>query len=714
VTTLEPQAASIRGLAELRPALLRLDLRLRLAVEALRTELTERARDPFRGLYISESDVDTLLASAPPAELARRHLAKPAGWASPRLRRLAELFELDPFEQDALLVCLAPDVDLRYERLYAYLQDDVTRRRPTVDLVLRLLTPSLEERARAREAFSPGGRLLSRGLLAMASDDNAGQTSLLSRPLRVDERVVEYMLGSDRLDSRVEVFGYLFAPADAARQWQLPNDIRAGLVVALRQRAGMGNLGPVVYLHGAIGSGKRATARAACAAAGRPLLLIDVPALVSASTERTLPPMLAAVAREALLQEAVLGLEGFDCLLADDQEATVARLQVRRVLGDYRGPALLLGDARWEPAMWLPDAKAMRVELRALGVGDRVRLWRSQLDSLLTGPEVAELATRYRLADDDAIQGMLADAASRALLRGADRPGMDDFRLAARAIATPPLEGLARHVEPRYGWDDIVLPPDGLAQLHEVCARLRHQGTVLEQWGYGRKHARRGGITALFAGQPGTGKTMAAEIIAGELGLDLYRIDLSAVVSKYIGDTEKNLEKIFRAADQGEAVLLFDEADAIFGKRSEVRDARDRYANVEVAYLLQRIEAYDGLAVLTTNLRGNIDEAFVRRLDCVLEFPMPEEAERLRIWQLALPAEAPLDDGVDLGFLARKLKLAGGHIRNIALTAGFLAAQDGGAIGMRHLTRATRREYQKLGKLVAESDFERYFGLLKD
>jgi SpoVK/Ycf46/Vps4 family AAA+-type ATPase len=186
------------------------------------------------------------------------------------------------------------------------------------------------------------------------------------------------------------------------------------------------------------------------------------------------------------------------------------------------------------------------------------------------------------------------------------------------------------------------------------------------------------------------------------------------VVSKYIGETEKNLEKIFRAADQGDAVLLFDEADAIFGKRSEVRDARDRYANVEVAYLLQRLEAYQGLAVLTTNLRGNIDEAFIRRLDFVLEFPLPEETERLHIWQLAVPPEAPLAEDVDLAFLARKFKLAGGHIRNIALTAAFLAAQDEARIGMRHLARATRREYQKLGKLVAEADFEHFYDLLKE
>jgi SpoVK/Ycf46/Vps4 family AAA+-type ATPase len=327
---------------------------------------------------------------------------------------------------------------------------------------------------------------------------------------------------------------------------------------------------------------------------------------------------------------------------------------------------------------------------------------------------VTELASRYRLVEDDAINAVTAEARSRAELRGASEIELADVQAAARTIATPPLEGLARHIEPRYGWEDIVLPPDGFAQLREMCARARHQMTVLEQWGYGRKHARRRGTTALFAGPPGTGKTMAAEIVAGALGLDLYRIDLSAVVSKYIGETEKNLERIFRAADQGDAVLLFDEADAIFGKRSEVRDARDRYANVEVAYLLQRLEVYEGLAVLTTNLRGNIDEAFVRRLDCVLEFPLPEEAERLQIWQRAVPHEAPMGDDVDLAFLARKFKLAGGHIRNIALTAAFLAAEDRSPIGMKHFARATRREYQKLGKLIAESDFEQHYSLLKD
>jgi SpoVK/Ycf46/Vps4 family AAA+-type ATPase len=696
-------------------ALVRLDLRLRLAVESQRGELTERARDPFRGLYISEADVDELLASAPAAELAARLLAEPAEYVSPRLERLAELFELDAFDQDALLVCLAPDLDLRYERLYSYLQDDVTRKRPNVDLILRLLAPSLEERARARQCLSPSGRLHSRGLVSVVGDEASGQPSLLARPLRVEERVVEYMLGSDRMDARVAQYGQIFRPEADGAAWALPTDLQDGLVTFLRTSSTTPGprVGPVIYVQGAAGSGKRAIARAACAAAGRSLLLVDLPALVAASTDRTLAPTVAAVVREALLQDAVLGVDGFDCALDDEPEARSVRAVLRRLLAEQPGPTLLLGEARWEPALWLPGVVAMRLELQPLGLSDRLRLWRSQLNGHLVPGDVDELAGRYRLVDDEAIQAVAADASGRAMLRGSDQVAMVDFQLAARAIATPPLEGLARHVEPRYGWDDIVLPGDGLVQLYELCARLRHQGTVLERWGYGRKHARRGGITALFAGQPGTGKTMAAEIVAGQLGLDMYRIDLSAVVSKYIGETEKNLEKIFRAADQGEAVLLFDEADAIFGKRSEVRDARDRYANVEVAYLLQRLESYEGLAVLTTNLRGNIDEAFVRRLDCVIEFPLPEEAERLRIWRLALPAEAPLAADVDLPFLARKFKLAGGHIRNIALTAGFLAAEDALTIGMAHLVRATRREYQKLGKLVAESDFEQYYDLLK-
>jgi len=694
---------------DLRAALLRLDVRLRVAVESQRTDLTERARDPFRGLYISDADIDEMLGSAPPAELAEHLRQGRIGPIPPRLRHLASLFELDAFELEALLVCLAPDLDLRYERLYAYLQDDVTRRRPSVDLVLRLLEASASAGPIAsRSALGPNGRLMRRGLLTQPSDDTS-QASLLARPLRVEERIVEYVLGSDRVDARLAPFTQLFGADDPARKWALPYEALRGLVRLFGQRG----VTRVLYVHGPTGAGKRATVRMAAAAAERQLLLVDVPAVLAALGERA-SLTLAAAAREALLQDALLVLEGFDVLLSDEAAAGLALASLRRAFAEHRAPVVLLGEQRWEPSIWLPGVSALRLDLHSLAAGDRVKLWRSQINGQMPADAVAELAARYRLVEDDAIRAVVAEAHSRADLRGSTVVEPDDLRGAARAIATPPLEGLARHIEPRYYWEDIVLPPDGIAQLHELCSRVRHQLIVLESWGYGRKHARKTGISALFAGAPGTGKTMAAEIIAGTLGLDLYRIDLSSVVSKYIGETEKNLEKIFRAADQGDAVLLFDEADAIFGKRSEVRDARDRYANVEVAYLLQRLENYEGLAVLTTNLRGNIDEAFIRRLDSVLEFPLPEEAERLQIWRRSLPPEAPVAADADLAFLARKFKLAGGHIRNIALTGAFLAAADNSPIGMKHLVRATRREYQKLGKLVAEADFEHHYGLLKD
>jgi len=232
---------------------------------------------------------------------------------------------------------------------------------------------------------------------------------------------------------------------------------------------------------------------------------------------------------------------------------------------------------------------------------------------------------------------------------------------------------------------------------------------VLGQWGFDRTLNRSTGTSALFAGPPGTGKTMAAEVIAGELGLDLYAIDLATVVDKYVGETEKNLDKIFAEADQVHGVLFFDEADALFGKRSEVRDAHDRYANVEVAYLLQRMESFDGIAILATNLRANIDEAFARRLDAVVDFPMPDDEHRLELWELGLPAGVPRADDVDLEFCARAFELSGGNIKNITLAAAYLAAMDDREVQMADLIKGTQREYRKLGRLLGESEFGPYY-----
>ncbi|MFF5287941.1 ATP-binding protein [Paractinoplanes globisporus] len=281
---------------------------------------------------------------------------------------------------------------------------------------------------------------------------------------------------------------------------------------------------------------------------------------------------------------------------------------------------------------------------------------------------------------------------------------------AVRRLAGGHLDGVAVRIRPRRTWDDLILPAEESTQLGELASRHRERDTVYGQWHF--RSAPSTGVVALFAGPSGTGKTLAAEVVAGELGLDLYKVDLSAVVSKYIGETEKNLERIFNAAAAGDLVLFFDEADALFGKRSEVSDAHDRYANIEVAYLLQRLETYDGLVVLATNLQRNIDPAFLRRISVAIDFVAPEEPERRKIWQRAFPSTAPVAGDLDVDFLARQFKITGGVISNAALGAAFLAAAENSPITMRHTVLSVRREFQKLGRLRTEKEFDRYFDLV--
>jgi SpoVK/Ycf46/Vps4 family AAA+-type ATPase len=333
-------------------------------------------------------------------------------------------------------------------------------------------------------------------------------------------------------------------------------------------------------------------------------------------------------------------------------------------------------------------------------VGVRRAAWAATLSrsGLTVDPEwLDELAEQFRLTP-----GQVRDAVAEVRRGAATRPdpaSLADWYAACRRQASRRLGELAHKLSPPHRWDDLVLDDDHLDQLREICNQVRQRERVLGEWGLEGRIATSRGLSALFAGPPGTGKTMAAGVIANQLGLDLYRIDLSQVVSKYVGETEKNLSRIFAEAESSNAVLLFDEADALFGKRTEVSDAHDRYANIETSYLLQRMEEYQGIAILASNLRQNMDEAFLRRLRFVVEFPFPDAAQRLRIWQRHLLADAPLDHDLDLELLAERLPVSGGSIRNIVLAAAFLAAGEGRPIGMAHLLRAARREYQKVGKL---------------
>jgi hypothetical protein len=652
--------------------------------------------DPVLGPYISERQVERLMAAPPgtsplwPAarELAGAELPGPVRPAS-RLGRLRDAFGLDETDLGLVVVALAPEFDGRYERVYAYLQDDATRRWPSVDLALDLLSASVDARLAARQRLAAAEAPLLRHRLACIHQAEPGQ-ALLSCRLSLDRQAVDFLLGQDRLDQRLTGFAEVIALEPPAS----PSGEREARLLALAAAAREPLL---LHFHGGEGAGKWTAAGRL--AAGTPPLCVDLAR--APADDAGFDAAMSLVAARCRLHPCLLYLDNADAV-PDAPQGTRWRA-VAAVLAAQRGTTVLASRTPLA-AVRQGSVPAVEVAFGAPGVAERRWLWQERLAQagLQAGEgEVARLAELFELTPGriGAAVGAAAKALAWRAAGGEDDGGVGAAVLAAtRAQAGEVLAGLADRLEQRWGWDDIVLPEEALAQLRNVCRRVLHKRQVLDGWGMGRKLPLGRGVAALFAGPSGTGKTMAAAIVGRELGLDVYRIDLSRVVSKYIGETEKNLGRVFDAAEQANVVLLFDEAEALFGKRSEVKDAHDRYANVEIGYLLQRMEAYPGTTILATNLRHHLDEAFLRRLQVVVEFPMPAEADRLRLWRKMFPPEAPLTADVAFEALAREVRLPGGNIRNIALAAAFAAAGEGRPIGGADLWLAAAREHRKLGR----------------
>ncbi|XHX78779.1 MAG: ATP-binding protein [Stenomitos frigidus ULC029] len=707
------QAAQLRGI--LLAALQRLD---NLLVKAIaKAELmygSEAAVDPYRGLYINRADINRLLAqeigeptlrvdqattqpcpTQPEPELGEQLMYfTPFNW-------LAQTFRLTPFDLSLILIAIAPEIDLRYERIYAYLQDDVTRKHPSIDLALNLLCPTVEAKMQQRNRLTVAAPLLRHGLLQLMTDSNQMQPSILSQFVKLDEQVIRFLLGQQGLDSRLALFCQLIQPALSLEE--LPLD--APMKQALRSIAKMPQ--PLqLYFQGAHVLEKRQTAEALCHALGAVLLIVELQAI---KVNTNLEQMVDRLCREAQFQTAVLYLDHQDGVpdaslsRAIEQAFAASHHTVSVILAGTKAGRLSGYTARFIPVCFPP-----------ITFGQRRACWNTQLTALsidVVDQDLDALADRFRLTAEQ-IADAVRMAQQHACWRSAvavdfsnnPQPTLDELFMAARAQSSQILEGLTRKITPRYTWTDIVLPADQLARLKEICNHIRYRHVVYNDWGFDRKLSLGKGLNTLFSGPPGTGKTMAAEIIAHELRLDLYQIDLSQIVSKYIGETEKNLNRIFTAAESANAILLFDEADSLFGKRSEIKDAHDRYANIEVAYLLQKMEEYEGITILTTNLAQNLDEAFTRRLRFIIEFPFPDVEHRLNIWKGIFPVEAPIAP-LDFDTIAQQFKLTGGNIRNIALAAAFLAAESGQSISMTHLLQATKREFQKMGRLVSEEEF---------
>jgi AAA+ superfamily predicted ATPase len=665
--------------------------------------------DPFRGLHIASHDVERWLRHSPGEPPRSSHSSYDAVAAmvaaamqDTAFRWLAETYALSLCQAAIVMIAAAPELDLRYERLYAYLQDDVTRQRPSVDLVLDLVCPGLAARAAGRHEFGPDAALIKQRIVTLGGDAAAPR---LGRPIALDDQILALLMREHHLDLRLGGFCSARWPAATLATAPIPPEWRTTLAALARETRTAGR--PLrLYLQGPPGSGKDRLAEAIAASIDARLITADLALAGHGAADPA--ERLRLLFREAWLKSAVLHLQGIDRLRQADPAAHDALL---RILALDRGIVVLSGAAPWTAAA-LEPVGVVPLVLDLLEPGVQRTIWDAALRRTrlaLEDEELAVLAERFRLTPAQANEAALAAVNRRRWRAAADGAapvpaGLDDLFQAARAQCGHELAILARRIAPRRRWDDLVLPDDSVAQLREICTRVAVRRRVLHDWGFGQRLSLGKGVTALFAGPSGTGKTLAAEIVAHELGHFLYRIDLSSVVSKYIGETEKNLDRVFNAAHDANAVLLFDEADALFGKRSEVRDSHDRYANLEISYLLQKMEEFEGLAILATNLRQNIDDAFTRRIALTVHFPFPGEAERRRIWDTIWPKALPLAPDVDATRLARELKMSGGSIKNCALAAAYYAAADGGAVTHAHVLRAARREFQKLGKVPAALD----------
>ena len=600
-------------------------------------------------------------------ELAAQRLPAPS-----RLDRLCESFSLSSFERDLLLLCAGVELDSGFASLCAAVQGD-SRKNPSFGLAISILPEA------SWSAFTPDSPLRRWHLIEVGE----GET-LASSPLRINERVLHHILGGSCLDEQLKgmVEPVFFDGDELSPSY---HDLARRIIDLWYGNSACS----LVQLCGGESEGKRIIAASACTALGLQLYTVraaDIPAV--------------AAEREDLARlwerEAVLGGDALvvDCEELDEKDARVAISFLERMRG------MVLATSR-QP-LRLRNRTSLRLEVNKPSKAEQRDLWKRALDPVaqeLDG-HLEPIVAQFDLGLQ-AIRGASTEALAAFI--GGEKEDLGGLLWeACRTQARPRLEDLAQRIEPVATWEDLVLPEPQLKILREIGIHVRQSARVYGTWGFATKGSRGLGISALFAGESGTGKTMAAEVLANDLELDLYRIDLSQVVSKYIGETEKNLRRVFDAAEEGGAILLFDEADALFGKRSEVKDSHDRHANIEVSYLLQRMEEYRGLAILTTNMRSALDKAFLRRIRFITQFPFPGASEREAIWSRIFPEDMPRE-GLSFEKLAR-LNVAGGSIRNIALYAAFLAAEEDVPVKMPHLLRAARVEYAKLERPLSGSE----------
>jgi len=691
--------------------------------ENIKTE--EKQANEFSGMYILNEEVDSIIQPIFDKKtnnskfdnlyktidvqkniISKRILESLSKKIALSFQHVCNIFGLTDFEKQVLLICIAPEIDIKFEKLYSYLQNDITKKKPTIGFILDLIKESTEDKISHRKYFLNESTLFRLHIISFEQTQEI--QSILSRPLKVDNHIVNFILEQEELDSNLTFFSELFLPENMVKgnYIQLYEKIEKKLIEDITKKD-IDSTNTIFYLNGASGLGKKTLAKSLCSKIFSSLLIVNVKDAISSRVD--LNHLSVLIFRQAALSNAIVYVDNFDFLFANKEDSTEnerTKIQFKyAILAEfekYNGVIFLSGEKKWEKD---PKRFIKIVDFQFPEYNKRKQIWEFFMPEQHKGKKIiGELADHFKFTPGQ-IKNSVLSAKS---LNSKESIETGDIYNGCYMQCNEKLQTLATKITKKHSLSDIVLQDEKKQQLKEIIAYVKNRNTVYFEWGFAEKTSSTDGLNILFSGESGTGKTMAANIIAKELNLDIYKIDLSSVVSKYIGETEKNLDRVFKEAQTSNAVLFFDEADALFGKRSEVKDAHDRYANVEIDYLLQKLEEHREIVILASNLAQNVDAAFARRMHFRVEFEFPDKKNRLEIWEKVFPKKAPLDKNVDFEFIS-KFEMTGGNIKNIALDAAFMAAEEKSNILIKHLISATKKEFQKIGKPVIKSDFDVYY-----
>lgn len=643
-------------------------------------------------LFVSLGEARGLLAGGVGAGVGIIHDAPPEPGEpppSPGLDRVASAFALDPLARRLLLLAAGPGLDHDIARMYTFAWADFTHKQSTAGFLAELVSDTRDGQAAALAALRPDSPLVRHRLVRLHAGEHwRADPPLLQRAVTVPEAVMATLRGEPPLVDEALAGAVGFDWPSAQPVLQLAP--RAAARIAAAWARAVEDRQPVLLLTGPAASGRRSVIAAACAARAMPLVTVDAGAI----PPEALADVLADVARDARAAGAAVLVRGDGPL--DGTETTPAFVAALAAAW-RRTPVPLAVTAPRTAALGSALGDVVEIDLPVLPHADQVTAWREALGDDDDPLRAVRLAGRFSMPIG-AIHSAAAETRRRAVIEGA-APDDAAYSDALRRRVHHALDAVAEPVHTTLSWDDVVLPDDIRETLEEIRAQARHRSRVFDEWGFRRKMSYGRGLACLFSGPPGTGKTMMAGILANDLGRALYRVDLSRVVSKWVGETEKNLARVFDEAERAQVILFFDEADSLFSTRTEVKGANDRFANMEVNYLLQRMEQFDGMSILTTNFERSLDEAFKRRLRFRLHFPLPEAEQRTELWQRMVPSEMPIEDGIRWDHFGKKYKIAGGNIKNAVLRAAFYAAESGGILTFDLLDKAAEAERRELGRL---------------